>query len=60
LLGDTDFATLSFGTEAGLFKSIGIPSVVCGPGPILRAHKADEYVTVDELRECLAFVERLV
>lgn len=60
LLGDTDFATLSFGTEAGLFQSIGIPSVVCGPGSILRAHKADEYVTVEELGECLAFLERLI
>lgn len=60
LLGDTDFATLSFGTEAGLFQSIGIPSVVCGPGSISRAHKADEYVTVDELRDCLAFLQRLV
>ncbi len=60
LLGDTDFATLSFGTEAGLFQAIGIPTVVCGPGSILRAHKADEYVTVDELRACLAFLKRLV
>ena len=40
LLGDTDFATLSFGTEAGLYQSIGIPSVVCGPGSILRAHNS--------------------
>jgi acetylornithine deacetylase len=52
--------TLSFGTEGGLFQSIGIPAVVCGPGLISRAHKADEYVTVDELKDCMSFLERLV
>jgi acetylornithine deacetylase len=52
--------TLSFGTEGGLFQSIGIPAVVCGPGSITRAHKADEYITVAELRACVSFLERLV
>jgi acetylornithine deacetylase len=60
LLGDTGEMTLSFGTEGGLFQSIGIPAVVCGPGLISRAHKADEYVTVEELKDCLSFLERLV
>jgi acetylornithine deacetylase len=60
LLGDTGEMTLSFGTEGGLFQSIGIPAVVCGPGLISRAHKADEYVTVDELKDCMSFLERLV
>ncbi len=59
LLGDAAEMTLSFGTEGGLFQSIGIPTVVCGPGLISRAHKADEYITTDELRECEAFLKRL-
>ncbi|WP_070107263.1 acetylornithine deacetylase [Burkholderia plantarii] len=60
LLGDDrEEVTLSFGTEGGLFQAIGIPAVVCGPGAISRAHRADEYVTADELGECLRFLERL-
>ena len=60
LLGVHDFATLSFGTEGGLFQAIGIPTVVCGPGSINRAHKADEYVEIDELQQCYDFLTRLV
>ncbi|MGA3248376.1 MAG: acetylornithine deacetylase [Paraburkholderia sp.] len=60
LLDDNSVTTLSFGTEGGLFQSIGIPAVVCGPGSITRAHKADEYITVAELRACVSFLERLV
>ena len=51
---------LSFGTEAGHFARAGIPSLVCGPGDIARAHKPDEHVTLEELAACLAFLERLV
>jgi acetylornithine deacetylase len=48
-----------FGAEAGLFDGIGLPSIVCGPGSIDRAHKADEYITEDELAACDAFLDRL-
>jgi acetylornithine deacetylase len=60
LLDDNSVTTLSFGTEGGLFQSIGIPTVVCGPGSITRAHKAEEYITVNELHACVSFLERLV
>jgi acetylornithine deacetylase len=50
-----------FGSEAGLFDAmLGVPSVVCGPGSIDRAHKADEYVARDELASCGAFLDRMV
>lgn len=48
--------TLSFGTEGGLFQAIGVPTVVCGPGSIEQAHKADEYVTLAQLSQCLDFM----
>ena len=35
---------VAYGTEAGLFQGIGIPTVVCGPGHIEQAHKPNEYV----------------
>jgi acetylornithine deacetylase len=52
---------LAFGTEGGLFTSrLGVPVVVCGPGSITRAHKPDEYVEVEQLVQCDAFLEKLV
>lgn len=59
-LGQDTFDSLSFGTEAGLFQQAGIPTVVCGPGSITVAHKADEYVTVEQLELCQSFLARVV
>ncbi|PIK71798.1 hypothetical protein CS379_17430 [Methylobacterium frigidaeris] len=61
LAGRNAHAKVSYGTEAGLFQSLGdIPSVVIGPGDIARAHKADEYVERAELADCAAFLRRLI
>jgi acetylornithine deacetylase len=51
---------VAFGTEAGLFERAGIPTVVCGPGDIDQAHKPNEFVTLDQVAECEAFLTRLV
>lgn len=50
LSGNTPLGAVSYGTEAGLFQQAGIPSVICGPGDISRAHKPEEYLTQDELQ----------
>lgn len=56
----TDSATtVSFGTEAGLYAQAGIPTVVCGPGDIGRAHKADEWIGLDELTGADRMMQRL-
>lgn len=59
LSGRTPFAAVSYGTEAGLFQAAGIPSVICGPGDIGRAHKPEEYLTRDELQATCALIRRL-
>ncbi len=46
--------------EAGFFQQAGIPSIVCGPGSIEHAHKADEFVPLAQLAECEQFMRRLV
>lgn len=51
--------TVSFGTEAGIYAKAGIPTLVCGPGDIGRAHKADEWIGIDELAEADEMMERL-
>ena len=36
---------VDFGTEAGLYHDrLGVPAVICGPGDMTQAHKADEYI----------------
>ena len=51
--------TASFGTEAGIYARAGIPTVVCGPGDIGRAHKADEWIGLDELAAADSMMQRL-
>jgi len=51
--------TVSFGTEAGIYAKAGIPTVVCGPGDISRAHKADEWIGIDELAQADEMMKRL-
>lgn len=51
---------VAYGTEAGLFDEGGIPTVVCGPGDIAQAHAADEYIELDQIARCEAFLDRLI
>ncbi|WP_397452189.1 acetylornithine deacetylase [Pseudomonas sp. NA-150] len=57
--GSSEFGTVAFGTEGGLFDAIGIPTVVCGPGSMDQGHKADEFVSVEQLDKCDAMLERM-
>jgi acetylornithine deacetylase len=59
LSGESRTTLVAFGTEAGLFKGAGIPTVVCGPGSIAQAHQPDEYVTLEQLARCEAFMAGL-
>jgi acetylornithine deacetylase len=55
-----EVATVSYGTEAGLFQEQGWPSVVCGPGDILQAHRADEFIAESQLAAGEAFLDKAV
>ena len=59
LSGEERTTLVAFGTEAGLFKNAGIPTVVCGPGSINQAHQPDEFVSLEQLGRCELFMERL-
>lgn len=61
LAGRNDHGKVAFGTEAGLFQQrAGIPTVVCGPGSVDQAHKPNEFVSLDQLRKCEAFMDKLM
>jgi acetylornithine deacetylase len=59
LTGANTADLVAFGTEAGIFQSLGMDVVVCGPGSIKQAHKPDEFVEIDQLAKCLAMLEGL-
>lgn len=59
LSGEQSTTLVAFGTEAGLFKNAGISTVVCGPGSIRQAHQPDEYVSLEQLGRCEAFMQGL-
>ncbi|MDB5875411.1 MAG: argE [Ramlibacter sp.] len=59
LSGERGTTLVAFGTEAGIFKNSGIPTVVCGPGSINQAHQPDEYVSLEQLARCEAFMRGL-
>jgi acetylornithine deacetylase len=59
LAGEQGTTLVAFGTEAGIFKKSGIPTVVCGPGSIVQAHQPDEYVSLEQLARCQAFLRGL-
>lgn len=57
----TQTGKAGFGSEGGLFEeTLNLPTIVCGPGSIDRAHKPDEYVTTDELASCDAFLDNMI
>ncbi|EEE36525.1 acetylornithine deacetylase (ArgE) [Rhodobacteraceae bacterium KLH11] len=52
---------VAFGTEAGFFSELGIPTVVCGPGSMERqGHKPDEYLEIGQLNACDAMMDRIL
>ncbi|KPF68736.1 acetylornithine deacetylase [beta proteobacterium AAP99] len=60
LAGSQRKIQVSFGTEAGIFQRAGIPTIVIGPGNIDQAHQPDEFVEIDQIAQCDAFLTRLL
>ncbi|KTD01834.1 acetylornithine deacetylase [Fluoribacter gormanii] len=51
---------VAYATEAGLFQQAEIPTIVCGPGSIEQAHRANEFVTLEQLDRCDQFILNMV
>ena len=61
LLGLTEAPQkVTYGTEAGLFQRAGVESIVCGPGDIAQAHSPNEWVELEQLRDCERFFEAIL
>jgi len=61
LLDNDAHSKVIFGTEGGLFqKRLGIPTLVCGPGNIDQAHRANEFISLKQLQKGGSFLDRLI
>jgi acetylornithine deacetylase len=52
--------TISFGTEAPQMAELGAEAVVFGPGNIRVAHRTEEFVPMEDLRECVRILSRAI
>ncbi|XBQ17258.1 MAG: acetylornithine deacetylase [Oceanicaulis sp.] len=59
LTGDNSPRVVAYGTEGGQFQDAGFSTVICGPGSIEQAHQPDEFVAIEQLDACDAFLEKL-
>ena len=50
----------SFATDGGNLAKLGLKPIIFGPGEITVAHKADEYLNIDELHKAVDVVERII
>jgi len=49
------------GTDLRLFtRHAGIPTVLYGPGNIIHAHAADEYISIDQVVTCTKVLARTI
>jgi acetylornithine deacetylase len=60
LARSTQVGKVSYGTEAGLFQQMGVPTVILGPGDIAEAHRPNEFVALEQLAQCEAFMNRIL
>ena len=54
------FDTVSYAAEAGQFEEGGFPAIICGPGDIAQAHRANEFVSRVQLKRGVELIEKLI
>ena len=59
LTGSNESAAVAFGTEGGLFQQAGLSTVVFGPGSIDQAHQPDEFIELEQVEACIAFLRKI-
>ena len=52
--------TVAYAAEAGQFSNGGFQSVICGPGSIAQAHRANEFIEKNQLDSGIKMIQNLV
>jgi acetylornithine deacetylase len=60
VLGQAHVETANYATDAGVYNSHGIPTVVFGPGDIAQAHTSSEFVELNQVRQAVEILQRIL
>ena len=60
LVGNDTHHKVAYATEGGQFTQAGIHTVICGPGSIEQAHRANEFVSLAQLARCDDFLNKMI
>ena len=58
--GNNTWRTVAYAAEAGQFHEAGYQSIICGPGSIEQAHRANEFTSQEQLDKCVVMLQKLV
>ncbi len=53
-------SSVNFATEAPFIKSLGMDTVILGPGSIERAHQPNEYLEMDQIKPYLDILQAFI
>lgn len=59
-LTGTEAGAVAFGTEGPYLNSMGMETVICGPGSIDQAHQPDEYLPLKHIQPAINLIQSLV
>jgi acetylornithine deacetylase len=59
ITGSKSVQTVAYAAEAGQFALGGFETIICGPGDIAQAHRANEFVAIDQLEKCMQMINGL-
>ena len=60
IAGVAESTGVGFGTDAGRLEALGCRSVVFGPGNIAQAHRANEWMPIDEFERAPEMLRKLI
>ncbi len=60
LVENDSWGTVSYAAEAGQFAEGGFQSIICGPGSIAQAHRANEFIEIDQMTKGIQMIEKLI
>lgn len=59
LTGKSQLHTVAYAAEAGQFAEGGFEAVICGPGDIMQAHRADEFIDKEQLAQGVELIKKV-
>lgn len=60
LVDNNTWDTVSYAAEAGQFSEGGFQAIICGPGSIAQAHRANEYIEIDQMHKGVIMIKNLI